>query len=113
MTERAQKEAVDAQNKVYYLREDDMYTYNLTDPISAFISIETEEAYNNLATTDPPELEIGGKPSAIEEALEPTNILWENYDMSWTMRAFAVNKLVLSTVTYPCRLFLMAPFQLL
>ena len=97
MTERAQKEAVDAQNKVYYLRDEDKYTYNLTDPISAFVSIETEEAYNNLATKDPPELEIGGKPSAIEEALEPTNILWENYDMGWGMRTLLLANIVFIT----------------
>ena len=74
-----------------------MYTYNLTDPISAFVSIETEEAYNNLATRDPPMLEIGGGESEIEEALEPTNILWENYDMSWTMRAILLANIVFIT----------------
>ena len=45
-----QTEAVAAENKVYYIRDAEKYEYNLTDPISAFISIETEEAYNFLAT---------------------------------------------------------------
>lgn len=97
LTERCQKEAVDAENKVYYLRDADMYNYNLTDPISAFISIETEEAYNLLATRDPPELEIGGATSEIEEALEPTNIIWENYDMSWTIRALYLANIIFVT----------------
>ena len=74
-----------------------MYEYNLTDPISAFISIETEEAYNNLATKDPCVLEIGGKESEIEEALEPTNIIWENYDMPWTTRALLLANIVFIT----------------
>ena len=92
-----QTEAVAAENKVYYIRDAEKYEYNLTDPISAFISIETEEAYNFLATKDPPELEIGGDVSAIEEALEPTNIIWENYDMSWTIRALYLANIVFVT----------------
>ena len=97
ITERARTEAAAAENKVYYLREENMYEYNLTDPISAFISIETEEAYNNLATKDPCVLEIGGKESEIEEALEPTNIIWENYDMPWTTRALMLANIVFIT----------------
>ena len=40
--------------------------------------METEEAYNNLASVD--EIKLGGVDSKVKEALEPTNIIWENYD---------------------------------
>ena len=40
--------------------------------------METEEAYNNLASVD--EIKLGGVESKVKEALEPTNIIWENYD---------------------------------
>lgn len=51
----------------------------LTDPISAFVSMETEESYNNLAKMG--EITLGDGQSAIDEAIEPTNIIWENFDM--------------------------------
>lgn len=50
----------------------------ICDPISAFVSMETEEAYNNLSSM--PTIHLGDGDSKIEEALEPTNIIWENYD---------------------------------
>ena len=50
----------------------------ICDPISAFVSMETEEAYNNLSAL--PEISLGDGASEIKEALEPTNIIWENYD---------------------------------
>ena len=50
----------------------------ICDPISAFVSLETEEAYNNLSRM--PEIRLGDGQSEIKEALEPTNIIWENYD---------------------------------
>ena len=54
------------------------YKKSISDPITAFVSMETEEAYNNLASV--PEIELGGVYSEVNEALEPTNIIWENYD---------------------------------
>ena len=50
-----------------------------------------------MATKDPCVLEIGGKESEIEEALEPTNIIWENYDMSWTIRALMLANTIFIT----------------
>lgn len=59
--------------------------------------METEEAYNNLATKDPCELEIGGAKSEIEEALEPTNIIWENYDMDLATQIAIFTSIILVT----------------
>ena len=50
----------------------------ICDPISAFVSMESEEAYNNLSKKV--EIKLGDGLSEIREALEPTNIIWENYD---------------------------------
>lgn len=44
------------------------------DPISAFVTMETEEAYNNLSGVD--HIMLGDVKTSVEEALEPTNILW-------------------------------------
>ena len=46
--------------------------------------METEEAYNNLSSM--PEIRLGDGQSPISEALEPTNIIWENYDFDDTTR---------------------------
>ena len=69
----------------------------LMDPISAFVTMESEDAYNFLATKDPPELDIGGEKSDIYEALEPTNIIWENYDMDILTQAWRFTLIVLVT----------------
>jgi len=57
---------------------------SLADPISAFISMESEESYNNLSAM--PEIRLGDGISPISEALEPTNIIWENFDFDNTTR---------------------------
>ena len=56
----------------------------MLDPVSAFISMESEEHYNKMATM--PKITLGGYDSDIREALEPTNILWENFDMDEGLR---------------------------
>lgn len=56
----------------------------LCDPISAFVSMETEESYNNLSAM--PEIMLGDGASPISEALEPTNIIWENFDFEDSVR---------------------------
>ena len=69
----------------------------LLDPISAFVSMETEEAYNFLATKESGEMTLGNAQSTIEEALEPTNILWENYDMDLFTQAARFTVIILVT----------------
>lgn len=54
-------------------------------PVCAFVSIESEEAYNHIVGSG--KLNILGKESTIKEAPEPTNIIWENRDMSKMVRA--------------------------
>ena len=69
----------------------------LLDPISAFVSMESEEAYNFLATKESGEMTLGNDSSPIEEALEPTNILWENYDMDLFTQAARFTMIILVT----------------
>lgn len=69
----------------------------LDDPITAFVSFETEEAYNKFVELG--EIEIGGGDSTIAEAPEPTNIIWENYDFDpATRRARFI--MILGTIAF-------------
>ena len=70
----------------------------INDPISAFVAMESEEAYNFLATKESGEMTLGNASSTIEEALEPTNVLWENYDMDALTQAARFTVIVLVTV---------------
>lgn len=65
----------------------------MNDPISVFVSMETEVGYNNLAAI--PEILLGNTKSKTREAPEPTNIIWENYDMSKAKRAVRIMFLVI------------------
>lgn len=55
-----------------------------TTPKCAFVSIESEEAYNALCEYEHEgeagKMMIGGSLSTIKEAPEPTNVIWENRD---------------------------------
>lgn len=53
-------------------------------PVSAFVTIENETAYNHLCGV--PALKLFGRDSKVHEAVEPTNIIWENRDFSKIVR---------------------------
>jgi len=57
---------------------------NVVTPKCAFVSFESEEAYNIMA--DQSEMVIGGETSKVAEAPEPTNVIWENRDFDKHMR---------------------------
>ena len=78
-----------------YYKEDSAKDPTLFDPISAFVTMETEEAYNNLAGVD--NIMLGDEETTVEEALEPTNILWQNYDMDNVSRAVRFTNILLTT----------------
>ena len=78
LTRRIKENIQDAKNQEAGVLDEQEYKKSISDPITAFVSMETEEAYNNLASV--PEIELGGVYSEVNEALEPTNIIWENYD---------------------------------
>ena len=54
-------------------------------PVSAFVTIESETAYNYVCGV--PSLKLFGAESNVNEAVEPTNIIWENRDFSKILRA--------------------------
>jgi hypothetical protein len=54
-------------------------------PVSAFVTIESETAYNHICGVD--KLKLFGTDSKVNEAVEPTNIIWENRDFSKLTRA--------------------------
>jgi hypothetical protein len=56
----------------------------LTTPKCAFVSIESEEAYNFLSGCD--RVMLAGSESKIIEAPEPTNVIWENRDFDKNIR---------------------------
>ena len=104
LTERVRKDIADDQE----LLSPDDYKPNLCDPLSAFVSMETEEAYNNLAKM--PEIILGGEESAVEEALEPTNIIWENYDFDDSIRKTRF-LMILGTIAFVLLLTFMVTFK--
>lgn len=56
-------------------------------PKCAFVSIESEEAYNILsASGDKGKINICGYDSKVAEAPEPTNVIWENRDFDKSVR---------------------------
>lgn len=55
-------------------------------PVCAFISMESETAYNHIVQSE--KFDILGKASTVKEAVEPTNIIWENRNMNKLERAF-------------------------
>lgn len=57
-----------------YYKGDDLKLPTMFDPISAFVTMETEEAYNNLSGAG--NITLGDVETEVVEALEPTNILW-------------------------------------
>lgn len=78
-----------------YRYNDAEKTATMFDPISAFVTMETEEAYNNLSGVD--HILLGDVETPVEEALEPTNILWQNYDMSGVQRALQFTSIIFTT----------------
>ena len=78
LTRRIKENMADAGGQDGSIVDEKDYKKSICDPITAFVSMETEEAYNNLASVD--EIKLGGVDSKVKEALEPTNIIWENYD---------------------------------
>lgn len=58
----------------------------LCDPICAFVSMESEEAYNMLSAIPDGTIKLGDIDSDVVEASEPTNIIWENYDFDANLR---------------------------
>ena len=66
LTKRIRENQADARNQEYEQSDfDDKTDYkkSICDPITAFVSMETEEAYNNLASV--PEIMLGGIPSKV------------------------------------------------
>jgi len=78
-----------------YYADDAAKVPTAMDPISAFVTMETEEAYNNLSGAG--EIVLGDVDTAVEEALEPTNILWQNYDMDFASRALRFTNILFTT----------------
>ena len=66
---------------------------SLTLPKCAFITIESELAYNALSEMG--EVEISGWESKLIEAPEPTNVIWENRDFDKTVRWFRLICIIL------------------
>lgn len=89
MTRKVHEDMARAENAAVGIENDpegeDAKVCSLVDPISAFVSMETEEAYNNLAAMG--EIRLGDGISTISEACEPTNIIWENYDFDDATRS--------------------------
>ena len=62
-------------------------------PKCAFITIESEVAYNVLSEMG--EVELAGWESKLIEAPEPTNVIWENRDFDKTVRWFRLTCIIL------------------
>ena len=63
----------------------------LTTPKCAFVTMESETAYNNLSAWELEDgtsgkVQLAGFKSSIKEAPEPTNVIWENRDFDKTVR---------------------------
>ena len=69
----------------------------LTTPVCAFICMETEEAYNHIAPSG--KLDILGKETTVKEAVEPTNIIWENRYFDKTTRAIRMFFIIIAVST--------------
>lgn len=106
LTERIQADIV-ARDANYY-QEVGSKTPTLMDPISAFITMETEESYNNLAGMGT--IMLGDVETVIDEALEPTNILWQNYDMDNFSRAARFTSILFTTTIVLGLVFVIAFF---
>ena len=74
---------------------ENMATY--TTPVCAFVCMETEEAYNHIAPSG--KLDIFGTQSSIKEAVEPTNIIWENRYFDKTTRAVRLLFIIIAVCT--------------
>ena len=62
-------------------------------PKCAFITIESEVAYNALSEMG--EIELSGWESKLIEAPEPTNVIWENRDFDKTIRWFRLTMIII------------------
>ena len=70
---------------------------NLTTPVCAFVCMESEDAYNHIAPCG--KLDILGKESTVKEAVEPTNIIWQNRFFSKTVRAVRMLFIIVAVST--------------
>lgn len=77
-------------------------------PVSAFVTIESETAYNYVCGVDA--LKLFGSDSKVAEAVEPTNIIWENRDFSKIKRAAKAFMIVVAVLVVLFITFL-ATFQ--
>ena len=68
-----------------------------TTPVCAFVCMETEDAYNHIAPSG--KLDILGTESTIKEAVEPTNIIWENRYFDKTTRAVRLLFIIIAVCT--------------
>jgi hypothetical protein len=66
-------------------------------PVSAFVTIESETAYNYVCGV--PSLKLFGSESNVHEAVEPTNIIWENRDFSKLLRAAKAVMILIAVMT--------------
>lgn len=89
-----------------YYKGDDLKLPTMFDPISAFVTMETEEAYNNLSGAG--NITLGDVETEVVEALEPTNILWQNYDMDNLSRAARFLSIILTTTVVLGLVFVIA-----
>ena len=85
---------------------EDMET--LTTPVCAFVCMETEEAYNHIAPCGT--IDILGKESKVDEAVEPTNIIWENRYFDKTTRAVRMLFIIIAVSTVLFITFLMTTY---
>lgn len=57
---------------------------DVVTPVCAFVTMESETAYNHLSSV--PSVNLFVKDSKVKEAVEPTNIIWENRDFNPLLR---------------------------
>lgn len=70
---------------------------NFTTPICAFVCMESETAYNYIAPSG--EIDIFGTTSDVEEASEPTNVIWQNYQSNPIQRAARMTMIIVAVST--------------
>ena len=80
---------------------------DLICPKCAFVSIESEKAYNFLAQVETEneqgklehgKITLAGYRSKVTEAPEPTNVIWENRDFNKAVRWYRLIYIILSII---------------
>lgn len=77
-------------------------------PVCAFVTIESETAYNYLSGV--PEINLFGAHSKVKEAVEPTNVIWENRDFNKLLR-YAKMLAIITAVSIVLGITFMATFK--